>query len=568
MNSSICGKSQLMFGAAMVLVLSGCGGDGGGKSGPIATPSTDVNQTNPMPRESLRQGGKFTWALTQMPTNFNFNQLDGATQPTLQVIAALVPTTYTTDARGTPGWNKDLLESEPTVTTDPKQVVTYHISAKAAWYDGTPITWEDFYWQWKANSGTDKRYLISGANGYEDIESVAKGKDDREVIVTYARRFADWTSIFNQFYPASTNKDPKLFNEGWKDAPLTSAGPFKLGSVDKTSQTIILVRNEKWWGAPALLDTIVYRVIEPDAQIDAVANGEADAMDIGPDANKYARAKTLMEHDVRVAGGPNFRHFTINGTGPILQDLRVRQAIAMGIDRTRIASAMLKPLGVEPKSLNNHIFMSNQEGYRDNSGEVGKYNPQRAAALLDSAGWRLDGTVRKKDGKQLIIGFTIPTGVLTSKQEAELTQNMLGEIGVTVEIRTMPISELFDKYITPGQFDFTTFSWMGTAYPMSNAKSIYAKPRKAADGTMDVQQNYARVGSDAIDALFDSANAELDRSKALALGNRADSLIWQEVHSLTTYQRPELILVRKTLANFGAFGFMIPWVYQDIGWVK
>ena len=50
----------------------------------------------------------------------------------------------------TPIWNRDYLASEPTLTTDPKQVVTYKINPKAVWYDGTPITWEDFYWQWKA----------------------------------------------------------------------------------------------------------------------------------------------------------------------------------------------------------------------------------------------------------------------------------------------------------------------------------------------------------------------------------------------------------------------------------
>ena len=51
------------------------------------------------------------------------------------------------------------------------------------------------------------------------------------------------------------------------------------------------------------------------------------------------------------------------------------------------------------------------------------------------------------------------------------------------------------------------------------------------------------------------------------LGNRIDAMIWQEVHSLTSYQRPELVVCKKGLANFGAFGFA-SWSYQDIGWVK
>jgi len=99
---------------------------------------------------------------------------------------------------------------------------------------------------------------------------------------------------------------------------------------------------------------------------------------------------------VRVAGGPNFRHVTINGTGAILRDVKVRQALAMAIDRAAIAKAMLTPLGIDTQRLNNHIFMVNQAGYQDNSGDVGKYDPDRARQLLDEAGWKLEGGGRKK----------------------------------------------------------------------------------------------------------------------------------------------------------------------------
>ena len=171
-----------------------------------------------------------------------------------------------------------------------------------------------------------------------------------------------------------------------------------------------------------------------------------------------------------------------------------------------------------------------------------------------------------KDGKPLEINAVIPSGVQTSRQEMELVQNMLAQIGVTVKINTVPSDDYFDKYITPGQFDFTVFSWVGTPFPISSAKSIYAKPTQGPDGRLDIQQNYSRIGSDQIDALFEQANAEFDRAKAEEIANEIDALLWQEVHSLTLYQRPELIAVKRDLANFGAFGFATPWPYQDIGW--
>jgi len=328
------------------------------------------------------------------------------------------------------------------------------------------------------------------------------------------------------------------------------------------------VRNEKWWGNPAKLDRIVFREIDHNAWVDALANGEVDAIDIGPDANIYNRAKNIGGVEVRVAGGPNFRHITVNGTSANLSDIRVRQALAMAIDRETIARALLGPLGITPKPLNNHIFMANQTGYQDNSGDVGKYSPEKAGQLLDAAGWKLDGTVRKRAGKPLEITLVIPGGVSTSKQEGELMQNMLAKVGISLRISTVPLNVFFDKYLTPGQFDVTVFSWIGTPYPISSSKSIYVNPTRNAKGDLDIRQNFARTGSPEIDALYDQANAELDPKKAIEIANRADALIWQEVHSLTTYQRPELIACKKALANFGAFGFNIPWVYQDIGWAK
>jgi len=144
---------------------------------------------------------------------------------------------------------------------------------------------------------------------------------------------------------------------------------------------------------------------------------------------------------------------------------------------------------------------------------------------------------------------------------------MLGQIGVKVQIDTVPVDDFFPKYITPGQFDLTLFSWIGTPYPMSASRSLYAKPTRNAKGELQIQQNYARIGSDDIDRLFDQGAQELDRNKAIAIANRIDAAIWQEVHSITLYQRPEIYVCRKGLANFGAFGFASI-IYQDVGWAK
>ena len=537
------------------------GGDG------EAPPPAAENNINAMPRDRVQDGGRLTWPINSMPVTFNYSHIDGTDADHTYSKHPLLPRIYLADAGANPIWNPDYLASEPVLVTEPKQTVTYRINPKAAWYDGTPITWEDFHWHWRALNGTNKEYQIASSTGYADIESVARGRDDREVVVTFKNKLADWQPLFYALLPASTTKSPKIFNDGWRQRPLTTAGPFKFGSIDQTAKTVTLVRNEKWWGKPAKLETIVFRAIDADAQIDALANGEIDLMDIGPDVNKYSRAKGIAGTEIRVAGGPNYRHITINGTGEILKDVKVRQALAMAIDRAAIARAMLGPLDIDATTLGNHIFMRNQTGYQDNSGDVGKYNPARAAQLLDEAGWKLDGKIRRKDGRTLEINCVIPAAVATSRQESELIQNMLGQVGVRLSINTVPTPDFFEKYIRPGEFDFTVFSWLGTPYPISSSKSLYAKPTVGPDGAMAIQQNYARVGSDEIDKLFVEATQELDRKKAIDLANRIDGQIWQIVHSLTLYQRPEMWVVKKGLANHGAFGFA-EIVYEDMGWAK
>jgi peptide/nickel transport system substrate-binding protein len=309
-------------------------------------------------------------------------------------------------------------------------------------------------------------------------------------------------------------------------------------------------------------------VIGPDTQIDALAAGEIDAMEIGPDVNKYNRATGMSHVEIRRAGGPNLRHITFNGESELLRDVRVRRAIAMGIDRSSIARALLGPLGEQPVSLDNHIFISNQTGYNDNSGNIGRFSPDTASRLLDSLGWKLDGAVRTMNGRPLEISLVIPSDFAPARQESELIQHSLSQIGVRVKIDVVPRNAFFADYVTPGAFDITVFSWMGTPYPVSSKQAIYSRPTRGADEQLNVQQNYGRIGTEEIDRLFALASDELDRTKVAELANRADSLIWQVVHSLTMYQRPELIATNRKLANFGAFGFQAPWAYADIGWIK
>ncbi len=559
---------------AFALVAGACGGgdDGGGggdatKDTGGTTDSASSNDINAVDVANLPQGGTLTFPLSGFPPNFNYHNLDGTDADNAHVIGALLPGTFEYNSKAEPRLDAEYVTKAELTSESPKQVITYQINPKAKWDDGTAITWKDFEAQWKALNGSNEAFKVASTQGYDKMESVVRGNDDLEVVVTFREPYADWRGEFNPLYPASTNSDPAVFNDGWKSKFLVTAGPFKVGGVDQTAQTITLVRNEKWWGRPAKLDRIIFRVIDPDAQVNALANGEIDFFDVGPDVNKLRRAEGMAGVQLRKAAGPNFRHITINGQTEVLKDVKVRKALALAINRETIGKAMLTPLGFEAKPLNNHIFMTNQKGYQSNAGDLEKADPEAAKKLLDEAGWTQTGDVRMKDGKPLKIRFVIPTNVATSAQESQLVQQMLKGIGVQVDIEAVPLDDFFEKYITPGNFEFTVFSWLGTVFPISSSKSIYANPKPGPDGELVVQQNYARVGSPELDALFDEATRIFDAEEAAKVGNRIDKMIWDEVHSLTLYQRPEIVASKANLANFGAFGFAST-IYEDIGFTK
>lgn len=553
--------------SAGALALAACGGGSGnsGSSGAgdlSGTPASKALDINAQPREAVKDGGTVRWAIEQFSTQWNYNQLNGPEASTAAVMDATIPQPFKADEKAQVEPDPNFI-TKAELTSDKPETVELTLNEQAKWSDGTPITAQDYITQWKALSGKDPKFQIASSTGYDRIRSVTENGGKYGVKIVFAKPFGEWKALFSPLYPAAYQDTPEHFNKGYlNDIPLT-AGPFKLQKIDKTAKTVTVVRDPDWWGEPAKLDKIVYRALDIAAGINAFVNGEVDIVDVGPDPSAFKRASKTPNATIHEAGGPDFRHFTINGTAPNLSDVKVRQALAMAINRAAIAKSDLTGLGGwKAETLNNHFFVNTQEGYEDTAGEIGRYNPEQAKALLDEAGWKMDGEYRSKGGKPLTLRFVIPTGVATSKQEGELTQAMLRDVGIKLDITPVPSDDFFDKYVIPGNYDIVPFSWLGTPFPISSSTSIYVKPKGE-----NIQQNFARVGSQEIDDLMDQANSTFDEAQARDLLNQADVKVWQEVHSLTMYQRPQITATTSNLANFGSFGFKTR-VMEDVGFTK
>ncbi|MGW1956564.1 ABC transporter substrate-binding protein [Streptomyces sp. NPDC001920] len=197
-------------------------------------------------------------------------------------------------------------------------------------------------------------------------------------------------------------------------------------------------------------------------------------------------------------------------------------------------------------------------------GAPGAYAPQGTAAPAGAAARPL-----AKDGKALVLRFVVPSGEgsRTLRTVADRIGVMLERIGIRTEVTKVSDESYFKDHIASGQYDLALYSWPASAYPATDARPIYAKPVPAADGSLNVEQNYTRVGTDQVDQLFDQAVATLDESESRSLIRKADSRIWAAAGSIPLYQRPQLTAARKNVANAGAFGFETP-VYEDMGFLN
>ncbi len=538
------------------LIITGCS-DGykdvvGRRAVRVGTTS-DINAKDPT---TLRDGGNLRLAITSFPPNFNVMNIDGNTSDVASVVNPTLPGAFITQADGSLKLNTDYFTAVELTNASP-QVVKFTINPKAVWSDGTPLTWEDLKAEVNACSGRDKRFLIASRAGFERVKSVTRGDDDRQAVITFAQPYSEWRGMFaGGMQPRSMTANPDVFNKGQLNAPGPSAGPFIVSRIDHSAQRIVLTRNPRWWGAKPRLNSITFLVLDATAVIPALQNNAVDAAGVGT-LDDMVTAERTPGVVIRSAPAPTWYHFTFNGAaGSILADEKLRLAICRGIDRQAIVNVVQHGLTDHPAPLENHIYVVGQKGYQNNSAPVA-YNPDQARKDLDALGWKLNGSVRAKDGKQLVVRDVLYDSP-AARQIALVAQQNLAQIGVKLVLDVKAGTGFFNQYVSVGDFDMVQFGWVGDAFPLSALPQIY---------TSDGDGNFGRIGNASIDAKIDQTLSELDQDAARALANLVDTMLWQEGFNLPLFQSPGDIAVRKDLANYGAFGLASA-VYTAIGFTR
>ncbi len=506
---------------------------------------------------TLAQGGTLNLAVTNSPSddgNWNQNTAEGAEVEAISVEAPTFGTGITIKGDGSWEANPDYASSIELTSEDP-QVVTVKLNDKAVWEDGSPITAADYQATFHALSGEDPAYNIASSAGFEQVTSFDIASD-YEFSFTVSPVYADWPNIMNAaILPASIANDPAAWNTGYVDKPTPSDGPYVFTSVDNSANTFVAEPNPNWWGDKPKLDKITFTVIDQETQAQSFANDEIDAVELlTPDA--YLSAQDKDGAEVLRSGGLTYAQVTFNGTVAPLDDPKVRQAIAHGINREIIGQAANEPLGAPASPVGNYIFMPGQDGYTDTTGDALAYDKDKAMSLLTDAGWKHGDGKWTKDGKDLEISVIVPQGTASNELRAQQIQASLKEIDVKVTIDESPSADYFQN-ISDGKYELATFGWQGTAFNISSSESLFTPAQEPGD---DLGQNYAFVSDDSLEDLWAKANVELDPAKRIEIAKQINDVIAKYVPMLPLYAYPNVYAVDGDLANYG------PATFEAIDW--
>jgi len=543
----------LSFVVVLSLALSACAAPAPTQAPAAKAPAAPATQAPaatkaPVADAGPKKGGTITMVVWQEPEHLN---PELSTQTVVDHVSslALEPLTGVNEK----GERYPLLATEvPTtqnggVSADGK-TVTYKLR-KAKWHDGNDFTCEDLVFTWKVITTPNNGAL--DASTYKDLEAIECPNPNTAVLKFKTFR-ADWIRLFSGIglpMPKNAGKPEDLKTWAWNRAPV-GTGPFKVTEF-VTGDHITFVRNDAYWmtGKP-YLDKVIVRIV-PSSEVakQLMKNGEADIMwnnteaDI-PELEKMTNVKLFSAPQ---AGGERLILNLVqpgdpsdNKTPhPILGDLKVRQAIAYGIDKQVIIDKLLfgkafpgtGELNVDP--------------YNCTEVKPFPYDPAKAKALLDEAGWKVgaDG-IREKGGQKLRIKYQTTTGnKLRENSQVLIVENMKA-IGIDFYIENQPSATLIGSWAAnsprkKGNFDIIMYTTNAAIDPHSQMYNYFdSKTIPSPDNQGGI--NYSRWNDPETDKLIEEAGSIPDWPKRKDLYCKAAARVVEGASHIYLYQRLNL----------------------------
>jgi peptide/nickel transport system substrate-binding protein len=450
-------------------------------------------------------------------------------------------------------------------TPDGKQGValTYTIVKGAAWADGTPVSTDDVLFTWEV--GKHPQSGIANAELYRRILRI-DAKDKRTFTLHVDRLTFDYNAINDfrlvpahierpRFAAPAEYRNRTAFDQDSTNPGLYN-GPFRITQIVQGSH-VVLEPNPHWPGTKPGFRRIVVKSVENTAALEAnLLSGGIDmiAGELGLPLEQATAFEKRAAGRFTVTFKPSlvYEHFDVNLASPILADMRVRQALMYGLDREAISKQLFD--GRQPVA---HSAVNPLDGIH--AADVPKYTHDavRAARLLDEAGWRQSGAVRRNaKGEPLIVEIGTTAGNRSRELVSQVIQAQWRKLGIEVRLKSEPPRVFFAETVTRRRFPhLALFAWYSAPESVPRT-TLHSSMIPSADNNW-AGQNYAGYASPRMDQLIDAIEIELDKPKR--------TLLWRELQQLYATELPALPLFFRADAHIWpkALKGIVPTGHQD-----
>lgn len=362
--------------------------------------------------------------------------------------------------------------------------------------DGEPLTAEDVAFTYNTVKS------ISSVNDFTMLEEAA-AVDAVTVVFHMTRPYSIWP-----YTMAVVGIVPEhAYGPDYGSHPIGS-GRYILKQWDK-GQQVILEANPDYYGAEIQMKKVTILFMEEDAAFAAALAGQVD---LAYTAASYAD-QTVAGYELLSYGTVDNRGFNLpavsvstdeEGTvigNDFTSDVLVRRAINMGIDREQMIEHVLNGYGTPAYSVCDKMPWYNE------ASKVA-YDPQKAASLLDEAGW-VEGTdgIREKGGVKAAFNLLYPASDSVRQALAADTKNQLEELGIEVTIEGVG----WDTAYTRAQSEPLMWGW-GAHTPMEFYNIYHTVGESAV---------YSPYSNEVVDAYMDQALAASDLEESYELWKKA-----------------------------------------------
>ena len=421
------------------------------------------------------------------------------------------------------------------ISADGKTYV-FTLRPDAKFHDGAPVTADDVVFT--INAIQNPAWKSPLAKGLQGMPVVAR--DPHTVVISASQPSAYLPSLLTfGILPKHIwkNVDPNSPSVNSYNLKPIGSGPFKFENFSRDGNgNIISYTLRSVSGSGAMLDRITFKFYNDySSASDALAGNSVDGLNFVPPAERDA-IKTIPGVVMHASALAQYTALFLNPAhDPALEDVNVRQALALAIDRNRIVKDALNGLG----ETRDAPIAGNDDGITRYG-----YDPQAAAALLDKAGYTVDPTTKirtitkttapkSKKEKPVTVTTELSVTITTvdtdeNKRSAAIIKENWAALGIRSDIITAPAASINTSVIHPREYDALLFGEVlapdADPYPFWHSS-------QTASGL-----NLAMYANRRVDELLEKARIAASKAERDELLNEFQKIVTAEAPAIFLYQ--------------------------------